>query len=158
MTTISHFVCGYLPDCALKIGNWWNRNWRNLFVLEMDLDSLPKPNRFASRRNYNRFESKSLFTTCLSIHDSYHLFVCMVTDCNSIPKGFKLHRLLSAFQFCLRGSNQLILRNQERIYYELGIDPHFLLIFDSFPLSTSLHYLHCIFFPSICPRDLSQDI
>merc|ERR1712218_3235 len=34
--------------------------------------------------------------------------------------AFTLDRLMNAFKFCMRASNQLVINNQSRTYYELG--------------------------------------
>ena len=40
---------------------------------------------------------------------------------NAREDGLNLNRLMNAFKFCMRASNQLVINNQSRNYYELGL-------------------------------------
>ena len=57
-------------------------------------------------------------------------------------KQFNLNRLMNAFKFCMRASNQLVINNQSRTYYELGIFFFCLLFF----ILLSLHSMLIFFF------------
>ena len=53
-------------------------------------------------------------------------------------KGLNLNRLMNAFKFCMRASNQLVINNQSRNYYELGMSLGFFSIFISIILALKI--------------------
>ena len=74
------------------------------------------------QEEYHHFDDDDNKTSKDNVCDIHiSMIIDYINYINIQNKEFDLNRLMNAFRFCMRASNQLVINNQSRNYYELGI-------------------------------------